>query len=379
MRIAVISHGLRVAGAKSVGTNIVGALPRVRPEHDYYFVIPEDPDYRAVLRSRDEVLGFAHRSYPQRLLFDQRILPERIARFAPEAVFSLGNMGIPVRGAFQAVLFHTAQLVYPRHHWGPVGLSDDLWIQLVKRRLRRSLRYTNLVFCQTDVVRRRFRQEFSFDGDVCLLPNAISSAIIQSFRAASLEQPHDRRPLRLLALSRYYPHKNLELIVSAFEHHREELRGVEVTLTIAPDQHPRAAALLERVERLGLTSSIRNLGPIPQETIAVHFLASDGLLLPTLLESFSGTYLEAMSLGRPVLTSDLDFARATCGGAALYFDPWSPAGLAASICRLRDDSSVRWRLSSAGLRRAGAVNSSWDEIVGQAMGEIESRMQRSAC
>jgi glycosyltransferase involved in cell wall biosynthesis len=47
----------------------------------------------------------------------------------------------------------------------------------------------------------------------------------------------------------------------------------------------------------------------------------DALLLPTLLESFSGTYVEAMFHGKPIFTSNYEFATDVCQGAALYFDP----------------------------------------------------------
>ena len=49
----------------------------------------------------------------------------------------------------------------------------------------------------------------------------------------------------------------------------------------------------------------------------------DGLLLPTLLESFSQTYVEAMYYKKPIFTSDLDFAHDACRDSAFYFDPHS--------------------------------------------------------
>ena len=48
----------------------------------------------------------------------------------------------------------------------------------------------------------------------------------------------------------------------------------------------------------------------------------DGLLMPTLLESFSGTYVEAMFHNIPIFTSNFDFARDVCKDGAMYFDPF---------------------------------------------------------
>ena len=48
----------------------------------------------------------------------------------------------------------------------------------------------------------------------------------------------------------------------------------------------------------------------------------DGLLMPTLLESFSGTYVEAMYHQLPIFTSDIDFASGVCKDSAFYFNPF---------------------------------------------------------
>ncbi len=83
--------------------------------------------------------------------------------------------------------------------------------------------------------------------------------------------------------------------------------------------------------------------------MAEYYLACNALLLPTLLESFSGTYLEAMHFGRPILTSNLDFARDVCDDAALYFDPWDPVAIKDAILKLKDDASLQTELVCRGM------------------------------
>jgi hypothetical protein len=55
------------------------------------------------------------------------------------------------------------------------------------------------------------------------------------------------------------------------------------------------------------------------------YKATQALLLPTLLESFSGTYIEAMHFERPIFTSNLDFAKEVCENRC---------GLHAGVCDL---------------------------------------------
>lgn len=84
--------------------------------------------------------------------------------------------------------------------------------------------------------------------------------------------------------------------------------------------------------------------------------------MPTLLESFSGTYLEAMKAGCPILTSDRDFAREVCGEAALYFDPLDADSIVRTILRLRDEPGLRQRLIAAGQKRLQQRFPTWAEV-----------------
>jgi glycosyltransferase involved in cell wall biosynthesis len=111
---------------------------------------------------------------------------------------------------------------------------------------------------------------------------------------------------------------------------------------------PRGNRLLTTVHRFRLEDRIVNLGYIELSVIPAYFGHCHALLFPTLLESFSTTYLEAMHCGLPILTSDLDFAHEVCGPAALYFDPWSPDSIAEAIIRLRSDERLRRDLAEAG-------------------------------
>ena len=107
-----------------------------------------------------------------------------------------------------------------------------------------------------------------------------------------------------------------------------------------------------------------------QSQLAAYYEHTDALLLPTLLESYSGTYNEAMRFHRPVLTSDLDFAHAVCGDAAVYFDPWNPADIASAIVRLKNDADLRRRLVAAGDQQKERASKSWDEIAASVMNEL---------
>lgn len=74
------------------------------------------------------------------------------------------------------------------------------------------------------------------------------------------------------------------------------------------------------------------------------------LVFPSLYEGFGIPPLEAMTLGCPVIASDIPATREVCADAALYFDPADDAALAAHMAELISRPDVACR--DVGLRRA---------------------------
>ena len=98
----------------------------------------------------------------------------------------------------------------------------------------------------------------------------------------------------------------------------------------------------------------------------------DAVVLPSLLESFSGVYVEAMALGVPIITSDRDFAHVVCGDAAIYVDPTDPGAIAQAIARLASNPELRSDLVRKGRDRASRLGATWDDSAGTILSAIEN-------
>jgi glycosyltransferase involved in cell wall biosynthesis len=62
-----------------------------------------------------------------------------------------------------------------------------------------------------------------------------------------------------------------------------------------------------------------------------------------------------MALGRPIVTTDLDFAHATCGDAAIYFSAGDPQAAANAVLGLIGDPVLWARCLSQGRRVLSAL------------------------
>lgn len=375
MKFLLICRNLRVAGGRVVGINFIKSLKDCAPDHKFLILAPPNVGYEELeLPEGSRMMFYEGGSNPIRQWkYDTIVLPKIAQKYEPDVVFAMGNIGLVNPPCPQALLFHRPHLVYPSIHYSRETKKARFLDWFYKRRVKSCLKKTKLVFCQTDVVKSRFNSTFNFPLDkIEIMPNAVSTFV--QTETEKVDKPSvfsGSSHFNLFYLTRFYAHKNLEILLELFRNHTEELKNVRCILTINSGQHPNASDFLNKIRFYGLEKQILNVGPLNQDELAGYFCHADALLFPTLMESFSGTYLEAMHFGLPILTSDLDFAQYTCDNAAIYFDPWDPADLAAKITLLRTNPDLSNKLIRNGKKRIEHFFASWKMITKKTISKLE--------
>lgn len=366
-RLLVLAHANRSAGARSVGINLLRALTDIGDGIEVIAVLPVGYDYEEIggIFSVPPIWFDQKGSFLRRFIFDTITLHHKMRSIKPDVILALGNIGMRGHSIPQAVLVQDAHHVYPRRHYGRMTASQHLRYFVQKRQIKHYFNKTSILYCQTKTMLKHTQNTFGIHKHAKILSKGISAGVLEGLDDTDTPQefkPFEER-FRLICLTRYNPHKNLEAIVDMFINASEALQDVVVFVTIAAEQHPNAKRLLDKIRQYDLSDHIVNLGPVEQRRIPAYFKNCHALLMPTLIESFSATYLEAMQLDLPILTSDLDFAHETCGPAALYFDPWSNQSILEAVVKIRKNKNLRNRLARAGRNRLKTVyNKSWDEI-----------------
>ena len=152
-----------------------------------------------------------------------------------------------------------------------------------------------------------------------------------------------KNKFRLLTISAYYKHKNLEIIKEIIPYLMDRKIPAHFYLTINEFDYELIFS--------GYSEFITNIGPVDIKYTPSIYRQCDALFLPTLLETFTASYPEAMKTGKPILTSDLSFAREICGNAAEYFDPLDAMDIGNKIERIVNDSDRRLTLIKNGYRQ----------------------------
>ena len=150
----------------------------------------------------------------------------------------------------------------------------------------------------------------------------------------------------LLAVASDNPTKNLAALVAAFGRRPPGAAG---QLVIAGGRNDRVFASGSGSED---TPGVVRAGQVSDAELKALYGHATALLFPSTYEGFGLPALEAMACGCPVGAADAAAIPATCGDAALYFDPASEDAIVASIERLVADASLRERLRQRGRARA---------------------------
>lgn len=327
MNILLNASNLRQGGGKTVALQLLNGLAPLRPADKLFVLAPDTPEYAALAAHPNVTLlpvsKHFHASWLEKLRQMHFSFPRWCTRLRIDKVVSLGNAAFPSKGRPQLVYIQLAQIVnHDSPAWKQMDASAFLRNSLMDQYVALHLRYASAYAVQTPVMQRRFSQRFRVpEQDIFILPNAP----FEDGDMHPMPLPLPASPLRLLFLSRYYAHKNFECLPALAELLQQGKVPVEITLTLNRAEAPGAARLLDRLAPFPF---IQNIGPIALPDVGAALDAHHGVFLPSLLESHSGVYAEALLHRRHIFTSQYDFAKDMLGDAAFYFDPLSPPHIA---------------------------------------------------
>lgn len=355
----VFVNGLsaKSGGGRSILTNFLKVARGADDPYRYLVVVPDDESYADLASDRVQLLPMPQASKTVRIPLSSAITLPRVAcSTSADLVFNLSD--IPLRTRLPQVFLFD---------WPYAAFTDSPAWKLATRKERavrhaklfffkRFLPFVDVMIAQNDVLASCLSRNYGLPS-VRVVPNAVSLDNLPR------DKSHDfalGAGIKLLCLSRYYSHKNIESFMPLAELIKRDSAKIKIITTVDAADSPGAATFLRQVAARGLGDVIVNLGSVPMSRVPSLYHQVDALLLPTLLESFSGTYVEAMFHQLPILTSDLPFAHGVCGSGAYYFDPFNPDGMYAAINAMLTNPIERTNKLAAASRRLAEMLS-WEQ------------------
>jgi glycosyltransferase involved in cell wall biosynthesis len=330
MNLLLNASNLRHGGGKTVALQLLNGLASIRKDDKLYVLAPHTPEYAELAKHANisllPVPDSVHSSWLSKLRHMHYEFPKWCERLQIDKVISLGNAAFPSKGRPHLVYIQLPHLVYHESPaWKTMDMRSFLTNSLMDQYVAFHLRYASSYAVQTGVMRERFNERFKLPKEkIYVLPNAAIDQ--EDMHPKALPLP--MQPLKLLFLSRYYSHKNFECLPRVAELLQQRNVPIEITLTISQTEAAGAAKVLDALSGY---KSIRNIGPVALKDIGKVIDEHHGVFLPSLMESFSGVYAEALLHRRHIFTSHYDFATEMLGEAAFYFDPLRPEHVASVL------------------------------------------------
>ncbi len=204
--------------------------------------------------------------------------------------------------------------------------------------LNRAVRKAEKIIVPSLVVKEKLIGKFSLPEDrIAVIAEAADETfgdkLTQEEKASVRERYHVND--FILAVGNNSPHKNLELLVEV----AGSLKGVKIVL-VSPENE-----FLRRLKRQaidnGVLEKIVFTGRVGDSDLKDLYQTATAFVFPSFEEGFGLPGLEAMSVGLPVLVSDIPVFKEVYGEAAMYFDPQDKEDLITRINILLKEKEIR--------------------------------------
>ena len=338
MKILINALTLHQGGGKTILVNLIKNI-KLDDKNIYTFIVENKDEYSMYSQKNIKIMSL-NLFFQHQLLLPLTfilIIPFLIKIKSFDKIFNFCDAPL-YTNVLQVFYFDWAFMVYPeRFIYEKFNYKEKFRIFSKKIIFSFGIKYIDKLIVQTPVIKKRFINQF----DPKILPEIVVINVgSPSFEKGVEFNLKNKNHFKLLCLTNYYKHKNLEILVDVARKIKENNEKISIFLTLS-ENDSNSIKLLNKVKTEGLTEIIINLGTVKYDDLHGLYNAVDSSILPTLIESYSSTYIESINFKKPVLTSDYDFARYLCGECALYFNPFNSQSIYDSIITLKDKKKFK--------------------------------------
>lgn len=338
MKLIINTVNLRIGGAFQRSLSFLKELKDFGTDEYYVFYCSRLSEQIDINSFPKNFHFFIFRKSPANLLSRSRIIREfdRLEKkIKPDVVFSFVGPSYWRPKTTHLVGFGVPHIVY----------KDYSYVQNYSMKVKLEMYYkqkwtkyeADYYVVQTKDVQSRLATELKLSNNKVFL---VSNGIGNQYKKAVVNMRKQSFVKKLLLISTYRPSKNFEIIKDVLPLLKKSKYKYEFHITISDD-------IYQKIFGDNQTHVI-NHGHVFAEDCPNLYNSCDAMFLPSFLECFSASYPEAMKMKKPILTSNLSFAKSICGNAAIYFDNTDPEDIAEKIINLFNDENLYQSLISAG-------------------------------
>ncbi len=335
--------------------------------NEYYVVLRDSvdlPDLNLPDNVRLHRVGFFGRNLFTRFFYEQVILPVRLWLWGTDLLFVSGGIPPLWTPCGKILMVHNPNPYDDSDFEGFPFLRVKFWLHRWLTRL--SVGSLERVIAVSEWARDRLREALGVPAEKCsVVHHGIDHTLFaldgEAREVEDLPEPYESdRPL-VLTVSTLNPHKNFEVLLEAVGHLAAEDYPLDLVIVGRTAVSSYRDKLNRMVRELELESRVTFHGQVDHERLPGFYSQADAFVLPSRVESFGLTLLEAMASSTPVVASKRSSIPEVTDGAATLFDPGDAQDLAEKMRRITSTESLHEEMTDRGRRRADRFD--WERSI----------------
>lgn len=348
MKILINAIGAKknAGGGLQIALNFVGtALQDNYHNNEYYFLISMDLAVALSLTESNHVYVFpAQPDFKHTYIKVRKTIKTLVRKIDPDVAYSIVAPSYFSLGCKEVMRITNPWVVHPNKY---ANRTLD-----VKGKLR------NMIYCtiQKHLIRKchYFVTQAKYTA-ICIAKIAgvpetnvrvISNVLPAVYVGGDNSSVADSEWVNVVSVTVPYPHKNLDIIPDVLKCLRDKhgIENVRFHVTI-PEGTSILKLILQRLKDYGFQNRLINHGRMSQIELANMYRHSQMMFLPTLLEVFSASILEAMYFDLKIVASDFPFNSEVIKDAGLLFRPTDAEDAANKLATIIQNPELQNELS----------------------------------
>jgi len=358
MKILIDCSNLQVGGGIQVATSFINDLVKIDVKINFVIILSAQMKNEFRRQEFDHRFTFIDITHDEQISILKRrsILKAAEQKYLPQKVFCVFGPSYYKSQLSQTVGYAIPHYIYNESpYFELLSLKERLRLFFLKKiQLFLFKKNSNQLIFETEDARDKFLDKNSFvTSDTFVVNNALNEIFYRKSHWSKMQLDIPKGQLSFLCLSANYAHKNLKIIPQVIDELISKHSFVNFRFYISVSK-----------KEVGFSDEydpfIIYLGRVPLAQVPSLYQQMDILFFPTLLEVFSTTYLEAMYMGLPIVTTSMSFAKDILGSAASYYSPTNAQAAADKLMTLSNNQIEYEKLKQAGFERMKMFGTSMD-------------------
>lgn len=287
-----------------------------------YFVFPTQPDFRGSYRRVKKELA------------------ELEVMINPDVVYSVTAPSYFTFKTKEVMRFTNPWVTHPnKYAWSVLSFKEKVYYFLYGLNQRRMMRAAHYFITQTETCAKGICR---VTGESSTHVKVVSNVLPAIFNQLDNSPIRENEYINIACVGAATPHKNFDLIPDVLLAFKQQgYNNVRIHMTL-PKEEPVFTVIQKKLNRYGIYEMLVNHGRLDQKSLGEMYRRCQFCYLPTLLEVFSASTVEAMYYGLPIVATNFDFNSDILEDSCLYYEPKNANDAVRQFVRLISNENLQY-------------------------------------